>query len=265
MSLRLPVDHVGILGASASRMAECWRRLGFHVVGPADLKSGARGDEQELGQRSAHIMFPGDYIELTSVNPPRPDHHLARFFDRPLGIRLMILASRDIGSDHHRCQQAGLEPGDVQDASRAVEGSGTARFRWFALPATRFSDTLVCYVQHLTPDLVFDDDMAQHPIGAVGLSRLVYKAPSLPAVYQRLPGGNGGLIVEAEAEDDAHRRYRVAQDADTGFAVVGIRISSRKRAGDLLRSAGIPHWSNDGCIGVDPSHTGGIGLLLESP
>ena len=114
MSLRLPVDHVGILGASASRMAECWRRLGFHVVGPADLKSGARGDEQELGQRSAHIMFPGDYIELTSVNPPRPDHHLARFFDRPLGIRLMILASRDIGSDHHRCQQAGLEPGDVR-------------------------------------------------------------------------------------------------------------------------------------------------------
>ena len=117
----LEVDHVGVLGPSIRALAAAWERLGFRVVGPEELMGvGDDGEPRGMGQFSAHVMFPDDYIELTAVEKPAPEHHLAQFRDAAAGLRLLILGTNDIDARHAACASAGLAPAPVQRAAREI-------------------------------------------------------------------------------------------------------------------------------------------------
>lgn len=265
---RLEVDHVGILGARIGTLAEAYRRLGFQVVGPAELVAvDEEGRETGLGQQSAHVMFGNSYIELMAVTRPSPEHHLARFLDRPQGLRLLILGSADLRSQRERCDSAGLAPGPVQTASRLIHYGerGVAKFEWFALAGDRYPEALVAYVRHRTPEIVFQEAAAIHENGAFGLSRLVIAGDAVPERYRRLASDAGGIVLEARPPEAVEALSGATPSSGPPFALLGILVKDVPATERALSRNGVRCRRDGDRLLVAPEDAGGVGLMLERP
>ena len=181
--MRLPLDHVGFVGADTQQLAETFRALGFHVTKPAVLSTSNTNDlSQKAVQSSAHIMFRNSYIELTSVKPCPPDHHLAAFQGQDNAIRLLVLHSEDAGQRAEQLFRAGLAVSDVSTASRALlyGKQDTAQFRWFSLLDDPVPRTLTVFVEHQTREAVFHQEVSQHPNSINRISALHHRPGSIP-------------------------------------------------------------------------------------
>lgn len=253
-----------------NQLADLWRRMGFHVVGPAELEAvDDEGDLQPIGQQSAHVMFADHYLELTSVTHPKPGHHLERFFDAPKGLRLILLNSSDIEKDQAFCADTGLNPGDVHNAARKLEYGecGTARFRWFGLPDAQFPDALVCFVEHLTPERVFDSAQCQHANTASRLTRLGWVGDRIPENYQRLEGTAGNresTQVETLPPSEMGRLLKTPRTDLSPWAVLGINVHDPDSLKRLLEENGVPFETHGSRTVVQPDATGGLLLVFES-
>lgn len=193
----LDIDHIGILANDIDALVDEYASIGFSIVGPAELTAvDATGATQALGQQSAHIMFGKDYIELTAVSSTDPKHHLASYLQSDPGIRLLILASGNIHASHEHCRSSSMQPGDVQRAAREIAYGrpGHAQFSWFGLPANRWPDALIAFVQHESSEIVFQADAARHTNRASCLRRLHYVGDQLPAEFERLSSGTAHSI-----------------------------------------------------------------------
>ncbi|MEO0997219.1 MAG: VOC family protein [Pseudomonadota bacterium] len=208
MTAGFGVDHIGLLGPDIETMAIACRNLGFTITGPEELYgSGSNGERVPLGQSSAHIMFARDYIELSSVHTPSPDHHLGRYLNGPYGIRILILASDDIAASAARAAAAGFALGPIQTATRDIHygDRGTAEFRWCELRHRGLTAALVAFVEHKTPERVFAETPS-HPNGAVGLRGLATVDAGLAEALAPLAADGGGIplhvLSEAALRDD---------------------------------------------------------------
>jgi hypothetical protein len=232
---RLHIDHVGLLGPDIERLVAEFRSLGFTVVGPAELTAiDDAGEHAGLGQCSAHVMFAADYIELTSVPDPQPGHHLEAFLSPPWGLRLLLPACDDIESARARCERDGLAPSAIHAASRQLtyRPGAEAHFRWFGLAPVERPEALLAFVEHLTPDLVFDGTVSQHANKALAITRLYYVGDSLPRHYELL-GDGGPQTIEVIAPQHASCALGFDVAGTTPFAGLGIAVADV----DATRSA----------------------------
>jgi hypothetical protein len=263
----LPVDHVGVLGPDIDALVAQYRRLGFRVVGPAELTGiGADGNAVSLGQESAHVMFADTYIELTAVTAPSPEHHLTKFLAGPAGLRIVILRAGDIDAAHLSCARAALQPTTVAVASRKVEYGrpGTAHFRWFALPAARFPEALVGFVQHDTCDTVFQNEVTAHDNGATGLSRLFLTDDALPERFAPLAAPEGGTVIDTRPRVAMDALFATDVSACPPFAGIGLAVADMLATCRWLDRNRVPCREVDEGVVVSPEHGGGVGLLFES-
>ncbi len=268
IACRLNVDHVGILAASIGSLVSNYRKLGFRVIGPADLKAVDEGGKaRSLGQQSAHIMFADTYIELTAVSAPAPGHHLSAFLDGSDGLRLLILRATDIESSRRRCADAGLDPGAIQKATREIGYGkpGTARFRWFALPVSKYPEALVCFVQHETFETVFQRRVTDHQNGATGLSRILVAGDSVPERYMTLGRDESGTAIESRPSTKLEALFGTGASGCPPFAGLGIAVADLDATRRFLTDNGIPHQLVGRALAVAPEHAGGVGLLFETP
>jgi hypothetical protein len=188
----MPIDHVGFVSADLAALREAFMRLGFNLTEAKPL-FGRDGDGNDvpLGQLSCHAVFERGYIELTAPTGENPDNHLYPYLSRYSGLHILALASDDTAVAHGELQAAGLvAPASVVNtASRKIAyGSrhGEAGFRWFMLDPERFTEGLVCVVEHRTPDLVYQREVQDHPNTAQALvgSTLVSHAPETSRRYR---------------------------------------------------------------------------------
>ena len=224
--MKLPLDHVGVLGPDIRALVEEFRDLGFNVVGPEELKAvDADGVERSLNQHSAHVMFADSYIELTSVTRATPDHHLAAYLRPPWGLRLLILGSDDIDSSRARAESNGLAPGAVQHAQREIQygSGGTARFRWFALPSEGGGEALVACAQHDTPERVFQPVACAHRNSATTITTLYARDSETTALLAPLAGRNGIDVIEL-----AGRAGEVMTPPLAGLRIAVTRLSDAR-------------------------------------
>lgn len=239
--IRLDIDHIGVLAPSIAALVDEFADLGFQIVGPAELTAvAADGRRTGLGQYSAHIMFSDTYIELTAVEKPRPGHHLEPFMRMPWGIRLLILKSTDIQATHAACVSRGLRPGEIQRAIRHIDygSGGTARFRWFGLPDGEQPDALIAYVEHETPERVFQAEVASHDNGAIRLTRLYYAAAEMPAHLIAL-AGPAGQAIECVPEESARTTLGFSAAGCVPVSAAGIAVSDVAATAEFLRARGI--------------------------
>ena len=232
--IALDIDHVGLVGPDIRRTVGEFRALGFRVTEPVELMgTGPDGQEQSLDQQSAHFIFGSTYVEISEVTRPGPDHHLGAWLGDDPAIRILILRAADIDAVREQALAAGQDPTPVGEASRALHyaDGAVARFRWLALPPESFPEALCGYVQHLTPELVFWQEMNVHPNGAVELTGMTLEAAD-PADAER----RFGLLSRTDAPEhvDIHR----AEDGRSGFTALHLRTRSLDRTADTLAAAG---------------------------
>jgi len=123
----------------------------------------------------------------------------------------------------------------VGEASRSLRhpNGAAARFRWLALPPERFPEALCGYVQHLTPELVFQPAMNDHPNGAVELTGITLQTPDVEDARRRYA---------TLARPDAPERLdiRPAEGGRSGFTALRLRTRSLEQTSETLREAGQP-------------------------
>ena len=234
--IALDIDHVGLVGSDIGRTVGEFRALGFRVTDPVELMgTGPDGKEKSLDQQSAHFIFGSTYVEISEVTRPGPDHHLGAWLSDDPAIRILILRAADIEAVRQRAVGAGQAPTPVGEASRALHyaGGATARFRWLALPPESFPEALCGYVQHLTPELVFRQEMNAHPNGAVELTGMTLQAAD-PDDAERRFGALGG------ADAPENLEIRQAEGDASGFTALHLRTRSLERTADTLAAARRP-------------------------
>ena len=99
-------------------------------------------------------------------------------------------------------RRRGVAASDVAGAGRDVDypsAKGRGRFRWFAIPQSVVPEAFVAYVQHLTPELIFDPALNTHPNGARELSSMTVCAQD-PAAAAKTLADICGIAVDDEAD-----------------------------------------------------------------
>ena len=234
--IALDIDHVGLVGPDIHGAVGEFRALGFRVTDPVELMgTGPDGKERSLDQQSAHFIFGSTYVELSEVTRPGPDHHLGAWLADDPAVRILILRADDLGAVRERAVDAGQAPTPVGEASRVLHyaDGAVARFRWLALPPESFPEALCGYVQHLTPELVFRQEMNAHPNGAVELTGMTLHAPDPADAARRF-----GALGRADAPETLE--IRQAEGDSGGFTSLHLRTRSLDRTADTLAAAGKP-------------------------
>lgn len=252
--IALDIDHVGLVGPDIHGTVAAFRELGFRVTDPVELMgTGPDGKEKSLDQQSAHFIFGSTYVEISEVTRPGPDHHLGAWLADDPAIRILILRAADIEAVREQAVAAGQDPTPVGEASRLLHyaDGATARFKWLALPPESFPEALCGYVQHLTPELVFWQEMNAHPNSAVELTGMTLQAANVDDAERRY-----GLLGRTDAPESLE--IRQADGDSSGFTALHLRTRSLDRTAGTLVAAGKPFKRDAGKLSVQAP-----GVLLE--
>lgn len=251
------LDHAGFAARRLDGLSRQLRDAGFAPTLPqALLGRDAAGQAVDLGQRSAHCVFRQTYLEITATSGA--DNHLQPFLSRYEGLHILALRAGDLDRVRARLAAAGFAPSPVQLATRHIaygECHGEARFRWFMLPPVVMPEALVCVVENLSPELVYQAAVCRHPNGTSDLRAvqglvadlneaagryelLLGQAPARAAGAARFTLANGALELFS-AEALAERFPGFVPPAEP--ALVGLRFGSGGALPPVVQLPGPAH------------------------
>ena len=184
------IDHIGIVSDNLSELEAWCASMGFRVAPRCELVAIMEdGSERPLNQHNSHLVFGRTYVELTAVTGELKGHHLEQALGRYFGFHIIAMLAEDAGREHQRLEKIGTRTDQVAVAGRSIDypsGRGMGRFRWFRVPDKDAPEAFFCYVEHVTPDLVFDPQLNNHPNGAHELHEVVICTQTPKESAQRL-------------------------------------------------------------------------------
>ncbi|NYI30261.1 catechol 2,3-dioxygenase-like lactoylglutathione lyase family enzyme [Sulfitobacter geojensis] len=158
------LDHVGLLVPNLEKAAGDFAALGFTLTPRA---AHLNGEGEPAGSEQCSIMLREGYIELQEITGPRGSHLMSRAQEKHFGLHIVAFGV----TDARDCARAitGLPLSDVMDWARPVVRSGVdgiARFSFFVADYDPADEALLCWTQHLTPEIMRDDAVLNHKNGA---------------------------------------------------------------------------------------------------
>ncbi|AEE68209.1 dioxygenase [Bordetella pertussis] len=206
---RTEFDHAVVMVRDRlDALAPHFERQGFHLSEKA---------VHNLGSCNRLIVLEGTYVELLGWPPGAPPAR-KEIADSPLGLEALVFRTYDAEATYRRLLEAGFAVNPVQELTRAAQWQGrevqarfhTVRFAEQPIPGIR-----MYFCRHLTPELVWNDELLSHPNGARGIVSIEADAADAQAVAQRL-----AAVVDVPAEAVAggwdvplgNLRLRVRQD-----------------------------------------------------
>lgn len=240
----MQLDHVGLVTRDLVVLRQRWQRLGF---APTDIHELFRmdpssGERIALGQLSCHAVFAGSYIELSEVTSVDPSHHLASWLERGPGLDILALSSESLEHLHRRLAAHQLPLTTLAQATRFIDYghlSGDAHFRWCMLQSGVSPEGLVCLMEHLSAERVFQPEVQHHDNGAVALEGIFISVPSAESEntverYQQVLG----------CEPSPIELGGVCFNLEKGFVAVVPESEQSMAAGlTLPRLLGLAHFS----------------------
>ena len=249
----LPLDHVGWLVDDLDAERHGLAQLGFTVTSPGTLKTGNAGTRAaDVGQWSAHVMFQDTYLELTAVAAGARPAHLAPYLDRG-GLVILALRVTDAQAARTTLDEVGLTVTASAYSERPITypepaQQGTARFRWFMCVAEQFPQLLVCCVEHVTPELVFQPTVVSHDVHVNGLRSVFLFDPGAATAasrYQRLADAalqgeqaNGELVI-MDSSAMADRFAGFATPLQPAAVGIGLHVKDLDHVARRLSAAGV--------------------------
>ena len=263
------LDHLGVVAHDVDRLVALYRKLGFSVSDPVELKNGAAS----LGQDSAHFVFNDTYVELTAPHADVADQHLQPYLQRHEGLHLVGFDQGGAEEAALYYQQSDLGHVDVQESDRDT-GHGIAKFKWFKLPDAFCDGAFSFSVEHVTPELVFHADATKHQNQATALISATMVVDDMDEAFGqfgKLPGVDlrtfaiGRIVVMGDqrlifVEPSGFEALFANVDLhETPYcAAMAIRTNSLAAVKSLLKENGVPcqPWG-DRAVWVHPDYTGG--------
>ncbi len=159
------LDHLGFVAGQIEPLRAAFSVLGFAPTEPKPLlrRDPDSGALIPLEQWSCHVVLARGYLELSAVQTNSASHHLSAYAHadgaaEESALQICAFGTTDLLGAHASCRRAGVQVGAPQWAAREIhygKRRGEARFHWFMVDPHDAPDGLLCFVEHGTPELVY--------------------------------------------------------------------------------------------------------------
>jgi catechol 2,3-dioxygenase-like lactoylglutathione lyase family enzyme len=284
----LTLDHVGLISPDLNASREDYEKLGFRVTRASAHrgKLSPEGPVVTWGSGNRCLMFRQGYFEILGVIDEKLPHDRFRALaDRLHGVGLVAIGC-ERAEDLYRSRKdrvPGLKPPAElgRDVPIGPEGDETkpGLFRIVRADAEAFPEADLFFIEHVTPEILWQKSLLDHGNGARSLSSITLcserpqeTAKRFERLTLREPAGGGGLrfdldegSVEFSSPSGIASRFKdVVLPAVPCVAVVTIGVSDIEDTRRCLKESAVtPHPARDG-IWVRPERTGGVVLHFVS-
>ncbi|WP_439579634.1 VOC family protein [Elioraea sp.] len=270
------LDHVGIAGPDLDALGAAYERLGFRLTPRAQHH--APGPDlvvRPIGTGNRCAMLRQGYLELIAViDPALPSNTLDRFLARYHGLHIIAFEIDDPEAELARLRGSGLTIPGIAWLERPIDapgGAATARFARVPMPDA--PEGRIQLIRHLTPELLWQPDLLDHPNHAVALEEvaLVVVDPAESAArFARLVGVAATPLAEGLVLTLPRGRVRfTSADAYPGVAtpslpfIAGVTLGTDDAGAAIRRIAGAIGRETAGGFLVPPERAGGAALLFR--
>jgi len=293
VTFAVALDHVGLCARDPAPLWAAWERMGF-ALSPVAQQSGKRspdGPTEPFGSGNRCAFLRHGYVELLGIlDDSLFANGLDRFLARYAGAHIVALGMDDAEGNLGRLRRGGLEIPGIAWLERPVEAGGPIA-RFARLPFPDAPEGRIQLVQHLTPELVWDDRWMGHTNGAIALESTILTAANpaetiarlsrlagLPAEPDpvagfrlRLPGAVGAAGPQSPAMEtqirvlppEALGRILPGVEAPSLPFIAGVVIRTEdqgQRAAQIL--AGLPNRKTPLGLMVPPEAAGGAAVVF---
>lgn len=179
------LDHVGFIVAELAAVRGLLDALGLRYTLRADhTRSNAGGELVSAGSSQHAVMLHNGYIEFMQITDVQAGHQLSPAVGVRFGLHVLALGTRDAQACRVDLARKGVAVGPLLNWARQVsEGDtvGLAKFCYFDSRWDPHDPSYICWVQHLTPELLRPPQLLCHENGALGLTGIVYRGPRAAA------------------------------------------------------------------------------------
>ncbi len=282
------LDHVAIVVPDLDQARTAFERLGFQLTAKSSHQGPLQpGDAPTVWGGGNHCaMFQAGYLEILGVtDPTRPHQYVLDRLVRGPGWCLLALRCRDAIATHKALRRhvAGVQP-EVTELGRSVRAGHsqtTARFRFVHLEDGVFPETDLFFIEHPTPEVLWQPQLLAHDNGTRALSAAVLVStepadtmhrlqsitglrsePPRNGVY-RLPLDQG--CIEAMRPDLFAKMFATESVPSQGLAAVRFSVSDLEATSRLLAANAVAtRWIDAGSVAVAPAFGCGAIVLFEA-
>jgi hypothetical protein len=151
-----------------------------------------------FGTANRCAMLRGSYLELVGVaDPSRPLGGLERYLDRYEGLHVVTLSMDDAEANLARLQRAGVPLPGLSSLERPFSDADRAgpHVCFTRLPLPDAPEGRVQLIQHLTPELLWQEHFLDHPNRAVALEAAILVVENPASSAARLSRFAGRPVV----------------------------------------------------------------------
>ena len=163
----LLLDHVSHFVPDLAAAARALEALGFAVT-PASAQQTQDGP---AGASNVCVMLEHGYLEFLAPTADTPNaRRLRAAMRRYPGVHLCCFGTPDAEAEHRRLGDHGFSPLPVVDLKRPVEQDQTAQFKVVRAGPEKMPEGRVQFVQHLTPEALWQPRYLGHTNNVVKLA-----------------------------------------------------------------------------------------------
>ena len=252
------LDHIGFIVRDLEQVAMLISQLGFCQTRRADhTRTDSRGAVVSAGSAQRSVMLHNGYIEFMQITDPLAGHQLTPALAVRHGLHVLALGSNDAAACRAALASAGVALGPLLHWSRQIydaDCQGEARFCYFDSRWEAHDPSYICWVQHLTPELMRPPHLLQHDNQSLGLSALVYRGPQPLAeawVAQLLASGAQQALPRAGGVDVVYPNARISVEFDSALqrvlpSAIGLTLQDTRWLRTRCARLGLPLRELDG-------------------
>jgi catechol 2,3-dioxygenase-like lactoylglutathione lyase family enzyme len=281
------LDHIGIIAHDLPAIARTYERLGFQLTPFSQHAAPHRPGEPLLPIGSANrcAMLRQGYIELLAIiDTNLPDNQVGIFLQRYEGIHIIAFAVDDAAANVARLRAAGLTQASISPLQRMAAtpaGEKLAAFARIPLPPDEAPEGRIQLIQHLTPEVLWQPHLLDHPNRAVALvetiicvgdpdesarrfARLTGATPTQRTGGWNLAFAQGAITLVAPAHLTEILPQAVAPVLPFIAGCVVTTDDGNNAAAALLAKNGVTFSRRDAALIVPPSAAGGATLVFST-
>lgn len=281
----LSLDHIALVTPDLTASMTDYETLGFTLTRESSHKGRVVPDGPVVpwGSGNHCAMFRQGYFEILGLTDPSRYHeHFDQALQRFHGVSLVALRCRSADALYEERKdrvglKAPIEVGrDVPHGASTKEGS----FRIVHLADDVFPEAELLFIEHETPDVLWQDSLLEHSNKTVALEGITFCSDVPEETAARLErctglGGKGvsgrptftlapGIIDIATPADIADNYPEAVLPAVPSVAVVRLKVSDMDATTGLFEGAAITAHPKGTGRWIRPERTGGVILEFVS-
>ncbi len=279
---RLTVDHVGVIVPDLDIARADYASLGFRLTRRSSHKGRLTpdGPVEPWGSGNHCAMFRDGYLEILGVTDPSKHHaHVTARLARYHGLQLIALGCEAADGLQQEVSARAAGVRRISELGRDVpydDGTRPGVFRIVHLDDAAFPEAELFFIEHATPDVLWQPSLLDHPNGVTGLAGVLICSADPASTCRRLeqltavtPTGQGdemsfalnrGHVTVATPQRVTSRFASVSVPAVPCVAAATLTVADLDATRAYLQNRGIGVEDAGGRVWVGPEWAGGAVL-----